>query len=209
MDMLSSRKQRLRSIRQKITGSVILLVSLAVGIAALLPLIFYWESKYPNSVLTDCIECVAPKHGPMTSFRIARMRCVSYSQRVDGGFHIFLIWRKGEISVSGYRWEGFGHFVKLSLEGKPIPPSAYAPFQGHGDPPPPSFTASANGLTVGLGGAAISFLMLYCAWRTGRKLFRRHRPGTCEKCGYDLRGSPGVRCPECGSLRRTDAPQVA
>lgn len=26
---------------------------------------------------------------------------------------------------------------------------------------------------------------------------RSHQPGTCQNCGYDLRGS-GERCPECG-----------
>ena len=26
-------------------------------------------------------------------------------------------------------------------------------------------------------------------------------PGHCKKCGYDLRGSPGTCCPECGTAR--------
>ena len=30
-------------------------------------------------------------------------------------------------------------------------------------------------------------------WRT-----RKPPSGHCAKCGYDLRGSPGLRCPECG-----------
>ncbi|TWT42148.1 hypothetical protein RAS1_32780 [Phycisphaerae bacterium RAS1] len=27
------------------------------------------------------------------------------------------------------------------------------------------------------------------------------RPGQCQRCGYDLRGSAGQRCPECGAER--------
>ena len=33
--------------------------------------------------------------------------------------------------------------------------------------------------------------------------WRRRKHGLCLKCGYDLRGSPGPRCPECG----TEVPQ--
>ena len=40
------------------------------------------------------------------------------------------------------------------------------------------------------------------AWTAGqlrrRRASRRHRPGLCPRCGYDLRATPG-RCPECGT----------
>ena len=32
-----------------------------------------------------------------------------------------------------------------------------------------------------------------------RLVARRRRPGHCVKCGYDLRGLPEPRCPECGT----------
>ena len=31
----------------------------------------------------------------------------------------------------------------------------------------------------------------------------RHKVGLCPRCGYDLRGSMGLRCPECGWRIRT------
>ncbi len=34
------------------------------------------------------------------------------------------------------------------------------------------------------------------------KTYRRTRLGLCESCGYDLRGSSGPNCPECGELMR-------
>lgn len=37
-------------------------------------------------------------------------------------------------------------------------------------------------------------------WHVDR-LWRRRRDNKCLTCGYDLRGSPGGRCPECGDCQ--------
>ena len=42
-------------------------------------------------------------------------------------------------------------------------------------------------------------MLMAIAW-TSHRLERRRRRGRCDRCGYDLRGSP-VRCPECGHPR--------
>ena len=41
-------------------------------------------------------------------------------------------------------------------------------------------------------------ILLWILQRTGF-LPRRHRPGHCSKCDYDLTGNVSGRCPECGT----------
>lgn len=53
-------------------------------------------------------------------------------------------------------------------------------------------------LAPGFGWIAGGLLVLLRADRIARFAYRGRRAGTCENCGYDLRGSPG-RCPECGT----------
>jgi hypothetical protein len=41
-----------------------------------------------------------------------------------------------------------------------------------------------------------AFVITY--WLVGPRRYRLPPPGKCQKCGYDLRGTP-ERCPECGA----------
>ena len=47
--------------------------------------------------------------------------------------------------------------------------------------------------------AALSW-MLFFGPASLRRVVRR-RKGRCVRCGYDLRGSGGAKCPECGRIR--------
>ena len=48
---------------------------------------------------------------------------------------------------------------------------------------------------------ALAILPLRRIFLERRKQWRRRRPQVCASCGYDLRGSSGATCPECGAER--------
>jgi hypothetical protein len=60
---------------------------------------------------------------------------------------------------------------------------------------------------VGFHLASESFSLISAGWvglaillYAGRHILRSPpTPGTCRRCGYDLRGLPEPRCPECGT----------
>jgi hypothetical protein len=65
---------------------------------------------------------------------------------------------------------------------------------------PENMIVSGSYVTVPLWLPALLFAITPTYWLLGprRRLKRRRKLGLCERCGYDLRASPG-RCPECGA----------
>jgi hypothetical protein len=53
------------------------------------------------------------------------------------------------------------------------------------------------GLFVAVIGVPVSIVGAYTTYRQTLET-ERHKVGLCPRCGYDLRGSMGMRCPECG-----------
>jgi hypothetical protein len=54
------------------------------------------------------------------------------------------------------------------------------------------------GLFIMLIGGPVAILAAVSAYRQTLET-ERHKVGLCPRCGYDLRGSVGLRCPECGT----------
>ncbi len=52
--------------------------------------------------------------------------------------------------------------------------------------------------------AALPILWCFAAYRR-RRIQQRRRRGLCTACGYDLQGSEGNSCPECGTVRQQAA----
>jgi hypothetical protein len=58
------------------------------------------------------------------------------------------------------------------------------------------------GLFVIIIGAPVAVFSAVSSYRQTLET-ERHKVGLCPRCGYDLRGSTGVRCPECGTRIRS------
>ena len=61
----------------------------------------------------------------------------------------------------------------------------------------PGGWALALGLFVMVIGLPVALVAGFSAYRQTLET-ERHKVGLCPRCGYDLRGSMGLRCPECG-----------
>jgi hypothetical protein len=57
------------------------------------------------------------------------------------------------------------------------------------------------GLTVAVIAIPVAVIGAFSSYRQTLET-ERHKVGLCPRCGYDLRGSVGARCPECGARIR-------
>ncbi len=91
-------------------------------------------------------------------------------------------------------WRGDGVIVSVTQGApfRPVGPSLFPPGTGR-------YVTAALVLL-----SSLFFAVGY--WHADR-LWRRQRDNKCLKCGYDLRGSPGSRCPECGTRSIVSEPQ--
>ena len=64
---------------------------------------------------------------------------------------------------------------------------------------PPSRQVVYRELAVRLWLPLVLFAAAPAGWVIRWRGTRRHRPGLCPACAYDLRATPG-RCPECGAV---------
>jgi hypothetical protein len=85
---------------------------------------------------------------------------------------------------------------RLGRVGRPLP------FQGLITPQPFEVMTYSTGRSIALPLWLLSglFAITPVAWLIRRRL-GRPRAGLCAACGYDLRGTPGSECPECGVER--------
>jgi len=71
----------------------------------------------------------------------------------------------------------------------------------------PESAASLHSLRLNLGYPFVIFGLPLFIWsRRARILSKRRRLGLCLYCGYDLRGLPEPRCPECGKACEEGSP---
>lgn len=54
------------------------------------------------------------------------------------------------------------------------------------------------GFIVMITAGPVALIAAYSTYRQTLEV-ERHKVGLCPRCGYDLRGSVGMRCPECGT----------
>lgn len=128
----------------------------------------------------------AVKHLPHSTWRDAYHRVI-----VDSGI------KNASISGQAYGWplrSWAGYFITANPTGR-ITAWVQVPWRSQREFLP---------YLPLLPGVLVNTVLFAAVWMGAllavRRLVRRRaKPGTCEECGYDLRGLSGEKCPECGA----------
>lgn len=175
----------MRSVLMKVCSAVLFTVCiLSVGI---------WIRSY---MVTDDLDWRSQRYGIECLSSTGRFLVIPY-RVLQHNSHSFTGYRHDEMWQTRISWESvapgdhlfFGCFAAGSTNTGVL--------AGYGVVLPYWVLVGASGLEPAFNAKK---------WLRNRRLAQRKRHNLCSRCGYDLRGSTSIRCPECGAACKAADP---